>query len=79
MRLKPPTAVLFKRGFSKSNTNPGNSKLNTTYSQYKHTQKIQNQTQPKKFKIKLKPRKFKIKHNIFTIETHPENSKSNTT
>ena len=30
---------------SKSNTNPKNSKSNTTYSQYKHTQKIQNQTQ----------------------------------
>ena len=30
---------------SKLNTNPENSKSNTTYSQYKHTQKIQNQTQ----------------------------------
>ena len=33
----------------------------------------------KKFKIKHKPRKFKIKYNILTIQTHPENSKSNTT
>ena len=30
---------------SKSNTNPENSKSNTTYSQYKHTKKFQNQTQ----------------------------------
>ena len=55
---------------SKSNTNPENSKSNTTYSQYKHTQKILNQTQythntntcTRKLKIKHKPKKFKIKH-----------------
>ena len=47
---------------SKSNTNPENSKSNTTYSQYKHIQKIYT---------------YK-KHNILTIQTHLENSKSNT-
>ena len=30
---------------SKSTTNPENSRSNTTYSQYKHTKKFQNQTQ----------------------------------
>ena len=80
---------------SKSNTNPENLKSNTTYSQYKHIQKILNQTQhthntntarkfkikhkPKKLKIKHKPRKLKIKHNILTIQTHQEISKSNST
>ena len=34
---------------------------------------------PKKFKIEHKPKKFKIKHNILSIQTYPENSKSNTT
>ena len=70
---------------SKLNTNPKNSKSNITYSQYKHTEKIQNQTQhayntnmPRKFKIKYKPRKFKIKHNILTTQTRPESSKLNT-
>ena len=71
---------------SKLNTNPKNSKSNITYSQYKHTEKIQNQTQhtyntnmPRKLKIKYKPRKFKIKHNILTTQTCPESSKLNTT
>ena len=48
---------------SKSNTNPENSKSNTTYSQYKHIQKIYTSK----------------KHNILTIQTHPKNSKSTTT
>ena len=42
---------------SKSNINPENSKSNTTYSQYKHIQKIYT---------------YK-KHNIITIKTHLEN------
>ena len=41
--------------------------------------KIKIKHKPRKFKIKHKSKKFKIKHNILTIQTHRENSKSNTT
>ena len=42
-------------------------------------QKIQNSNKKNYQKIKHKSKKFKIKYNILTIQTHPENSKSNTT
>ena len=38
-------------------THPENSKSNTTYSQYKHTQKIQNQTQTQKIQYQTQTQK----------------------